>query len=195
MVPLKSLRMLSCFAMTSALLAGCPENFTLISRGIEGRSPCEWVKFTPPKDPDKPQEIAALEAAQGLCTISRDGVDAMYVNSDAGCQLVAVVEQAHEGADWLTPRRVVRYRVEGGKIVARTVPSVEVFPDVQFERAVILTAHKANSLDPVTLYEGGKLRVSMTARPLSRCSATVRIFDQDLNDRRPVAEKVVDFCR
>ncbi|MBJ6750005.1 hypothetical protein [Geomonas anaerohicana] len=188
----KPVRMLSCLAFTSAVLAGCFEHLDIGGLGKYGAA--RWVRYRPAREAQQPQEKSVLDAARDYCTIAAEGVDVMYVKSDAGCQQVAVVERVRDGSDWSAPRRVVRYWVEKGKIAGMCSETVEVFPDIQFERAVITTAQKAGTLDPVTLYDGGDLQVSMSSRRLDGCTVLVMIYDKDFSSREPLAVKVVNFC-
>jgi len=185
---------LLCLALAAAILAGCSSKVTLISFGAEKRDFEQWVNYSPPRGAEQPLETSVLEAARDHFSISEGGYDILYVASDAGTQVVAVVEQLQEGADLLAQRQVVRYRVADGKIAGKSSAALEVFPDVQFERAVILTARKAGSLNPVTLYEGDQLSVSMASRVLNRCAAVVKIYDREFSSSTPLAEKVVNFC-
>ena len=102
----------------------------------------------------------------------------VYVTHDDKDTLVDVVEDISNSTNRFEPKKVVRYIVQSGRIKATMGPSIEPFPDVSFERSVLVTIQRAiaeggwsvvpilNWIEPVTL----------KGTVLGRCNVEVKIF-------------------
>ena len=191
----RSFPMLFCLLFFPFMLAGCLGEYRLVSFGIEGRgSVSQWPTYSPPRDAEQPLEVAVLEAAEGYRTVPFGDFDVMFVDQQKGAKIVAVVERLKEGCDFFDERHVTRYKIVGGKIAAQSPVTVEMFPDLQFERACIISARKAKSPDPVMLYESEAKSLTLAGRLVGNCLAVVKIYESGDKTREPLAEKRVPLC-
>jgi len=179
-------------ALCLATLSGCAENFKLVQFGITTIEN-GWYIMPIPRGPRTPVEEAVIKVAGTRRNAQVDNVDVLLIVSDGVMRYVDAVEKS-EDPDWFVEKTITRYIVVDGKIAAKGETQSEIFPSVEFERAVLRDATLARSMMPVLSYDDGLRSVTMSSRPDTICSAKVRIFETGQADRTPKAVKLVNFC-
>jgi hypothetical protein len=180
---------LAVLALSCQTLSGCSGSLL----GLEGRQG-GWIVSSPPRGPQDYLEDAVIKAALTGEKNSWKDSDIYPVTCDKVACYIAVIGKTPE-ADRFAEKQVVRYRIKGGKIAAKTGETYEIFPDVEFERAVLLTAVRTRGDDPVTLYDDKDHSVALAGRLIGECTVEVSVFEADLaGNGQPIAVKKVTGC-
>ena len=173
-----------------AALSGC-SGAALVAMGVPRNN--VWSVLAEARAPEGPVEEAVVQAALTRQNVAVEDSDCFFIYADRSGQFVDVVEHPVDNSR-MALKSVTRYRVGDGKIAAHTEPVVEIFPDVEFERAVLRCAAMARGANSVLLYDDDIQPVSMASRPLGICAAEVRIYEGNKEGRKPMAKRIVNFC-
>jgi hypothetical protein len=176
-----------------ALLCGCTGKHEIVSAGLAGYTLKEWVEFSPPRPPQNPLEVSVLKAASTRRTVAGRDADIYFVVEEPPALYVAVVGKTANPYRF-AEKDVTRYRVIGGKIAAKAPKKSEIFPDVEFERAVLRAASMAGGDDTVLLYDDTIHPVSLYSELAGKCAVKVSVFDAGVTGGKPLATKIVNRC-
>lgn len=180
----------------SLCLAGCTGDLRLISFSqealVDERSQWRYEKKTATLR-NRAEELA-VQAAAVRKQLNEADLAAAYLGNDGKYQLVAVVEGSAAAVDRFAPKKVTRYRILAGRVYAVAGPSMEPFPDAEFEKAVIIAARKAVGGTSVVPYDDGVHAVTLRGSGLGACAATVKVLDGYDSAGATLFETTVDFC-
>lgn len=176
-----------------SVLPGC--GISLISYGSLGEGYGAWTEYKVHQSPASKEEDAIVQAALTKAPVPVGESTAFYLMTLAPYEYVALVGKApDEEAGRYAEKPVTRYRVLGKRIVARMDTAMEVFPDLEFEKGILLTAAKAKTVDRVLLYRDGVNSVTMNGTPLGDCAASVAIYGSDQTGGDPLFKKYINVC-
>lgn len=180
-----------------AVVSGCTDNWQLIGYGPEfaarNEAPDGWHLFKNGRQPSGGVEEAVVRVAQTRQPQEVAGSDVIFIMKDRAFNYVYVVEKDGD-ASWLSRKTYTRYVVASSLIVAKSDRVTEFLGDADFERAVLIDAGKAESMDPVMIYDDKVHPMSISSKPVGPCAADVRVFPPDQVVGMPLAHKVVHYC-
>jgi hypothetical protein len=176
-----------------ATLSGCTVKQELTGEGLSAYVLKEWVEFSPARPPQNPQEVSVVKAALTRNNLAWKNADIYFVAAEAPALYVTVVGKTANPYRF-AEKDVTRYRIIDGKIEAKAPQKKEIFPDLEFERAVLRAATMAGGDDTVLLYDDSIHPVSLYSERAGRCAVKVRVFDTGVTGGEPLATKVVNRC-
>jgi hypothetical protein len=186
----KTLRV-AVLVIAGAILSGCKGE--IFSAGLASYSLKYWGEFSPPRSPQNPLEVSVVKVALTRRNMAWKDADIYFVAGEPPALYVAVVGKTANPYRF-AEKEVTRYRVIDGKIAAKAPKTMEIFPDLEFERAVLRAATMAGGDDTVLLYDDSIHPVSLHSEQAGSCAVKVLVFDTGVTGGKPMATKMVNRC-
>ena len=181
------------------LLSGCSENFALVAYSPGFRSPDEqvWKFEKTPQPPRNSLEELAVKVATNRQTIKTTNLMAGYLGEDGEVRMVVVFEEISRTRDRFAQKKVDRFLVKAGGIHAYLGPSIEPFPDFEFEKAVLIAARNARSEAgfSVLLFEDWYQPVVLKAVLMGECTVEVTAKNGFNPQGDVLCVKQVNLCK
>jgi hypothetical protein len=185
----------------SLFLQGCTGYKLVGSRSDNFWVPDElqWKHGNQSRLPQNELERLAVKVASSHRPVVDGKIQILYVSDDKSGILVAAVEDISSDHDVYSMKKVTRFLILSDRVYAWMEPSLEPFPDVLFERSVILAAKGAlaDGVKSIMVLLDWSEPVTLKATVSNRCLIEVTAYRTDSMGRpgNEVCEKIVNMCR